>query len=199
MKQMGKRKKTRDGRIMSKAGKRSLNAWLSNGDPYDIRGYYVHEMGYASYAAYLASPLWWKIRRRVMEQHDGKCAFCLAPATAVHHASYKKAVLKGADISQLYPVCNACHQFGEFDELDRKTTPTEATARMLARAAKNGVAVKPTLNLPSKAAIRHRESRRAKNGKTRHKDFIALPSDAQPAYAGMTDLDRAFRLALASD
>ena len=197
---MGKRKKTRDGRIMSKAGKRSLNAWLSNGDAYAIRSYYVHELGFASYAAYLSSPLWWKIRRRVMERHDGKCAFCLAPATAVHHASYKKAVLKGADISQLYPVCNDCHQFGEFDELDRKTTPAEATERMLARARENRVWVKRTENKVSKKTLARRADRAKAPGKMPFKEWKRYgKSEAEASFADAADLDRAFRLALASD
>lgn len=197
---MGKRKKTRDGRMMSKAGKRSLDIWLQRADPYDVRGYHVHQLGFASYADYLSSPMWWKIRRRVMEQHECRCAFCLAPATAVHHASYKKAVLNGSDISPLYPVCEACHHFGEFAEDGRKTRPEEATERMYDRARENRVWVKRTENKKSKKAMERRAAKMAKHSPGRlpaRFARVAGQSDAELSFAGAVDLDRSFRRLLA--
>jgi len=83
-------------------------------------------MGFASYEAYLLSPLWASIRQRKWKE-DGKiCWGCDEPAASVHHSSYALEVLKGDALHRLFSVCEACHKICEFF-LGVKLGPGEAT------------------------------------------------------------------------
>jgi hypothetical protein len=88
---------------------------------YKQRDEVLAKMGYASYQAYLASPLWAMVRRRLFAICD-RCP-CGEPATEAHHMSYKRKYLEGRGKYYKYitPVCRKCHESIEFDE--RGKTP----------------------------------------------------------------------------
>jgi hypothetical protein len=99
----------------------------SNWREYGIRNKALAELGFASYAEYLASPLWQEIRKKRLEISSG-CSCCLNPADVVHHDKYYKRLLIGDDASvrrDLYPLCHPCHRRVEFDG-DRKRSSGEA-------------------------------------------------------------------------
>lgn len=58
---------------------------------------------------YLNSPLWRKIKRRVLTRDKKKCVFCEGPAQTVHHRSYDRDVLEGKADQMLVSLCDACH------------------------------------------------------------------------------------------
>lgn len=68
---------------------------------YSERNAILRRLGYESYAAYLASPLWRAIRRRVLKRDGLNCCLCPAAATEVHHDDYGEAMLEGRSISRL--------------------------------------------------------------------------------------------------
>lgn len=73
-------------------------------------------LGYGDYESYLLSPLWRKIRRRILKRGGFICVRCGDRATHVHHLAYTQAVLKGDDDSELVSGCAPCHKKVEFDE-----------------------------------------------------------------------------------
>jgi hypothetical protein len=83
---------------------------------YAQRDAVLREMGFPTYADYLASPLWARIKRRLFKAY-GLCV-CGAPATEVHHRTYKRRYMEGRGkiYSFLIPICRTCHQRIEFDE-----------------------------------------------------------------------------------
>lgn len=92
---------------------------------YEKRDEVLRSMGFRSYTAYLQSPVWGKIRSRVYAAKGKRRRTCPAPATCVHHTSYKSVVLRGKDISPLFPLCGDCHKAVEFDETGRKRDMNE--------------------------------------------------------------------------
>jgi hypothetical protein len=83
---------------------------------YASRNAILKEMGYASYKAYLASPLWKSIRARVLRRFGGKCRGCGRRANQVHHHHYPLEVLSGRSIEGLSAVCGNCHEGIEFHQ-----------------------------------------------------------------------------------
>ncbi|WP_262267301.1 MULTISPECIES: HNH endonuclease [Microvirga] len=65
------------------------------------------------YNAYLKTPLWKGIKRKVLAKAGRKCACCLQRATEVHHRDYRPRVLAGEDLSPLVPICRSCHDLIE--------------------------------------------------------------------------------------
>src|SRR5262245_53564386 len=55
----------------------------------------------AWYQAYLQSPTWKQIRKRVLERAAYRCEACSAKATEVHHRCYRPRILAGQDTSLL--------------------------------------------------------------------------------------------------
>lgn len=96
---------------------------------YEQRDKILLDMGFTSYAEYLESKLWARIRRRVYKVCQ-KCP-CGKDATEIHHRSYKRQFLQGrGKIFQfLTPVCRECHEHIEFDG-ERKTSLDEANSRL---------------------------------------------------------------------
>ena len=90
----------------------------------------VNRLGYPDYETYLRSPLWQKIRERVMEHDLWVCQLCEEPGEEVHHRYYTKAVMRGDDGSLLVSLCAKCHHTVEFDEKGRER-PTEKKQRIL--------------------------------------------------------------------
>jgi hypothetical protein len=66
-------------------------------------------LGYEDYQAYLLSPLWKRIKRRVLKRDRRICQCCKAAANIVHHRRYTREVLAGGDDSQLASICEGCH------------------------------------------------------------------------------------------
>jgi hypothetical protein len=67
------------------------------------------ELGFRDYADYRSSIIWKKIRRRVLERDDRKCAKCGGKASLVHHRTYTLTVLRGEGDHQLVSLCEGCH------------------------------------------------------------------------------------------
>lgn len=101
---------------------------------YIVRNRELASMGYATYADYLASPLWATIRKRVFARSNA-CEFCGDRATQVHHSSYHRSVLDRSNLTQLHAVCRECHLYGEYGDAGAKMFPAEATQRMRDRTA----------------------------------------------------------------
>lgn len=112
-----------------------MKAWIEPNGPERVWASYSHrnqtlrEMGYASYAEYLRSPLWKGIRRKALLWNGTQCRRCKAPATEIHHADYRRPTLQGTVMHALIPVCRDCHKQAEFDG-DRKTSHGEANAAL---------------------------------------------------------------------
>lgn len=88
------------------------------------------DLGFADYAAYLASPLWAAIRKKVLSGSAGLCGGCGAEKpTQVHHRNYSLPVMKGERNEKLVPVCRGCHQKIEFKG-ERKLSLNEANSRL---------------------------------------------------------------------
>lgn len=60
------------------------------------------------YAEYLASFAWTYKRQQALDRDEGKCRGCGAPATEVHHLTYKRVGFE--DLDDLLSVCRACHE-----------------------------------------------------------------------------------------
>ena len=69
---------------------------------------------------YLISPLWRKIKKRVLARDSRRCSFCNGPAQVVHHRSYAREVLEGTADEMLASLCNPCHNYLHFDDSGRK-------------------------------------------------------------------------------
>ena len=98
---------------------------------YQERDLLLKELGYGSYADYLASELWKQIRRRVLGAHRGKCGLCGGRANQVHHLTYSREAMLGKGILHYCPVCEHCHKKHEFCG-DRKVSLAECNASMRA-------------------------------------------------------------------
>lgn len=99
---------------------------MSTDTIYQARNETLKEMGFASYKGYLASDIWSRIRKAVLERDGGQCRICIRTfkkgARAVHHLSYSRETLEGKKLDNLIAVCHYCHHRMEFDitEPDRK-------------------------------------------------------------------------------
>lgn len=99
---------------------------------YGARNRILVRLGFADYAAYLASPLWRKIRRRALTDGRGERRQCRCgePAEQIHHARYTEANLTGRSLKGLVPACDACHRKAEWNDRGEKLPPDEATQRL---------------------------------------------------------------------
>jgi len=61
------------------------------------------------YDVYLRSPLWRRIRKRILERDGYLCRECGVAAEHVHHLSYGPLVMMGMDDSKLISLCVPCH------------------------------------------------------------------------------------------
>jgi hypothetical protein len=96
---------------------------------YTRRDALLKELGFASYAEYLQSDLWARIRRRVLGRYRSKCQACGGPASEVHHKHYSLKVLSGKHIIGLKAICRECHARIEFAD-GMKTALPVANRRM---------------------------------------------------------------------
>lgn len=95
----------------------------------------VRRLEYDSYEHYRRSPLWRKIRKRIMERDQQTCFRCGEPAKEVHHRGYTEAGMKGEDDSLLISLCAACHHEVEFDNKGRRRNNKEEILANTARRA----------------------------------------------------------------
>lgn len=93
-----------------------LNPSLTHAEFYGERRRALRKMGFPSYAVYLASPLWARIRARVFALDEGLCRLCQEPATEIHHTNYDRHTLKGRSLRHLHALCHGCHERVEFDD-----------------------------------------------------------------------------------
>lgn len=96
---------------------------------YEERNIVLREMGFATYAEYLTSPLWQAIRTKALANRK-TCSVCGEPATEVHHRSYSRDVMTGKDVGSLMPLCATCHDLGEFSTDGVKHTLLQANDRL---------------------------------------------------------------------
>ncbi len=88
--------------------------WADLHNPYRYRDDNLKAMGFASYQAYLESPLWLDIRARAMMQAESVCGRCgLGRNLQVHHRAYDPATLAGTCLDALTVICRRCHQRAE--------------------------------------------------------------------------------------
>lgn len=100
-------------------------------DSYRARSYWLKQMGFANYEEYLLSPLWAKVRRKVILRAKGKCVSCGGWATQVHHERYHRNDLLGKNLRFLKAVCGTCHQAIEFTWRNpKKLSVKDANARL---------------------------------------------------------------------
>jgi len=111
--------------VLSRAG----NDPLTYGNDYASRNRNVKRLGYATYAEYLRSDLWFLIRARVFAAKGRKCVACGLRANQVHHNRYHLNDLSGKNIKFLVPVCGACHERAEFDG-EKKLTVRKAMKKL---------------------------------------------------------------------
>lgn len=81
---------------------------------YQGRAYWLASLGFASYAEYLASPLWQAARAKAMRRAKGQCCCCGGRASQVHHSRYHKNDLLGKTTKYLHAICGTCHHAAEF-------------------------------------------------------------------------------------
>lgn len=80
---------------------------------YGQRNANLRTLGFTTYAEYLRSPLWKRLRNDIL-QPSPQCRVCLdAIATEVHHTSYDIETLAGRRKKNLKPICRECHELSE--------------------------------------------------------------------------------------
>lgn len=80
-------------------------------DRYSERNSILRSIGFGSYAEYLESDLWRRIRRRVFAKRGRLCFGCntTSDQMQVHHLRYTDANLRGKTLDGMQPLCDACH------------------------------------------------------------------------------------------
>jgi 5-methylcytosine-specific restriction endonuclease McrA len=80
----------------------------------------LKDLGFASYRAYLRSPLWRGIRILVFRTKGRRCCLCGSRAQQIHHRRYDRSTLLGAVLTWLEPICVKCHTLIERTPRGRK-------------------------------------------------------------------------------
>lgn len=106
----------------------------SESSAYISRNTVLREMGYRTYALYLKSPLWRRIRKAQLKLHPD-CSVCGRVANQVHHKTYSRRCLEGKLPRMLVSLCEPHHKACEFDG-QHKLNPAQA-GRKLERMTKN--------------------------------------------------------------
>jgi uncharacterized CHY-type Zn-finger protein len=94
---------------------------LGKGNTYRSRNAYLREIGFASYAEYLASDLWKSIRELVFKVKGRQCFLCGKAANQLHHNRYRPCDLLGKKLRHIHPICGECHKSIEFRDGDKST------------------------------------------------------------------------------
>ncbi len=130
---------------------------------YGERDGYLRQLGFSTYQAYLASPLWQEIRARKLAKHR-RCQLCDRWASQVHHSKYTLQNLQGRSGKWLLSICGGCHLKVEF-------TPT-MTKLTLADASKKTARLKRASRLSAEEMDRLMIARR--NQATMNREFRAI-------------------------
>jgi 5-methylcytosine-specific restriction endonuclease McrA len=93
----------------------------------------LYYLGFKTYRAYLKSPLWRSIRKRVFALKGRTCSLCPCRANQVHHRRYDRATLSGALLTFLEPICDKCHTEIERTPTGRKRHPAAVDRLFLKR------------------------------------------------------------------
>lgn len=102
-----------------------------HGESYGSRNTNLAMMGFITYAKYLKSALWERIRKKVFAQKGKHCSLCPQDATIIHHNRYHLEDLTGTTTEHLWPLCEECHGFLEFGPGNAKKPLHEAKATFL--------------------------------------------------------------------
>lgn len=97
---------------------------------YQQRNAILKRLGYATYADYLASPVWAAIRLRVLNRDCWKCRGCNREASQVHHHAYTVQNLIGKELRSLSAICRRCHEQIEFDRRNGKLSLSQANKKL---------------------------------------------------------------------
>ena len=95
---------------------------------------WLQARGYRSYAKYLTSKAWARLRAKVLRRDEWRCVTCGEQATQVHHRSYDIRTMDGGRLDALVSLCHACHEWVEWDG-NRKTRTDEKEERLTDRQA----------------------------------------------------------------
>mgnify|MGYP003349376232 len=91
----------------------------------------LSELGFSSYAEYLASSMWRELRNKVLSHFRWKCFCCGGIATQVHHQRYHRNDLTGKRKKYLKAICGTCHEAIEFTwRSNEKNDLLKANAKM---------------------------------------------------------------------
>jgi len=88
------------------------------------------------YDLYIRSPHWFRLRQRIMSQHDNDCYFCGDKAQHVHHWRYNN-ILGTEKDGYFSALCKNCHEYihasKELDQIHRgnKMDENDITATIL--------------------------------------------------------------------
>lgn len=110
-----------------KKNQRAIARVNGTGDDYASRNKWLKTIGFDTYADYLASNLWKKIKADVYRRKGKKCFLCGEPASEIHHNRYHLNDLRGKKLKFLNPICRVCHDAIEFHD-GRKATLKQAKA-----------------------------------------------------------------------
>ena len=97
---------------------------------YFHRNEILKSLGFESYAAYIKSQLWRRIRQRVGNHAHIQCFACGGKAYCVHHIEYSLETLTGRNPCGLVPLCDPCHTSIEFDPSGTKVSVADAARRL---------------------------------------------------------------------
>lgn len=93
---------------------------------YTQRNVLLIQLGYSSYAEYLATELWIGIRAAVFKRDEHRCKLCGKDANVIHHVNYEETTLLGVTLDGMVSVCHDCHKKVEFDSKNKKRTLVQA-------------------------------------------------------------------------
>lgn len=105
--------------------------WYENGQSYESRNLILRKMGFRSYAEYLKSDLWKRVRASMFKRKDRLCYICSDPAYTGHHNRYRESDLNGETIKHLHPICEKCHDRIELEPDGSKRPMCNVTREFL--------------------------------------------------------------------
>lgn len=98
-------------------------------DLYHERNKNLRKLGFRSYAKYLNSTLWRRIKKRLFKDRGYVCQRCRDEGDQIHHRDYSIETLNGDSLEALVVLCRECHEFVEF-EGGKKVSPERANERL---------------------------------------------------------------------
>lgn len=104
---------------------------FGNGESYTARTSALIRLGFRTYADYLKSELWRRVRSSVFIVNGTTCKCCGGGADQVHHMNYSEATLQGRRLDALIPICRPCHEKIEFNPDGSKRSVRAAATECL--------------------------------------------------------------------